>query len=331
MSKIKMILMLAAGMVPLWSAAQIEFFVAEYTQFMVQTGPDTLVPFGDHTNGFDGNYQFFGSVLTDGSEIITGGTLSGPFGTKDLQLLDDGDEYTYEPIFTTQQEMVAAVPAGTYTFSGTGNTVGAFSQQVTLPSYSPLTNLKVTNFSELQSFDITQPLTIRWEEFTQGQGVGPNAGYAGLIDVEIIGYTESSDFTVWDSSGLIPENAIGPLPTLTQVTIPAGTFNTETTYIVLIFFARIDSGVDGTVPGALAAAVTSYELEFNIYPEGTAPVDTWAGYPVDPLGWADTTPWMAYLNTARAPWIWSASLAGWVWINEGSVTDSGGWVYIPKN
>ena len=266
----------------------------------------------------------------NGSEIITGGTLSGPFGTKPLELLDDGDEYVYEPDFVTEQEMTAAVPAGTYTFSGTGNTVGPFSQDVTLPSYSPLTPLKVTNFNELQSFDISQPLTIRWEEFTEGQGPGPNAGSAGIIDVEVTAYTEFGSFTAWFSVDEIPEGGLGMLPTVTEVTIPAGTFTNDALYIVNIFFARIDSGVEGDVPGSLAVAVTSYEVEFNIYQEGTAPVDTWAGYAVDPLGWVDTTPWMAYLNVDQAPWIWSASLSGWVFINEGAVNNSGGWVYIPK-
>jgi hypothetical protein len=73
-----------------------------------------------------------------------------------------------------------------------------------------------------------------------------------------------------------------------------------------------------------------YIPKFDIYQGGGASGDTWAGYPANPQGWVNTESWMAWLNVLEAPWIWSASLSTWVYIDESVVSDSGSWVYIPK-
>lgn len=332
MNKTRTLSMLAAGLFPLWSFAQIDLFLSEYTEVMVQTGADTLVPFGDHTNfQFGDNYLYFASIMVDG-EVITGGTITGPSvpGGEALEL--DVDEYLLEAEFTTIAEMEAAVQPGTYTFSGTGNSVGAFSQDIVVPGYSPLDRLKVTNFEALQSFDVSQALTIEWEEFTQGQGTGPNGGFGGLINVEITGFTGSNSFTAWDSESITPDGNFGLLPTTTSVTIPAGTLAENVTYIVNIFFARIDSAVESTSPeGALVATITGYEVEFNIYQEDASPQPTtWAGYAIDPAGWVNTAPWLQYLNVNHAPWIWSDSLKSWLYVDDNGVSSNGGWVYVVK-
>ena len=64
------------------------------------------------------------------------------------------------------------------------------------------------------------------------------------------------------------------------------------------------------------------------YDSGISP--TWAGYPMDAFGNVDTLAWMAFLNVSFAPWVWSYSLAGWIYLPEENVSDSGAWIYIPK-
>ena len=56
---------------------------------------------------------------------------------------------------------------------------------------------------------------------------------------------------------------------------------------------------------------------------------TWAGYPVDEKGWVDTEDWMGWLNGTHAPWIWSESMNGYIYLPEENVSDIGAWLYAP--
>jgi octaheme c-type cytochrome (tetrathionate reductase family) len=58
--------------------------------------------------------------------------------------------------------------------------------------------------------------------------------------------------------------------------------------------------------------------------------DFWAGYPVRPDGYADTGSWMGWVYTPFKPWIWNVNLAKYIFVQEGQVTESGGWAYVPK-
>ncbi|MEX0332685.1 MAG: hypothetical protein AB3N64_14815 [Puniceicoccaceae bacterium] len=51
----------------------------------------------------------------------------------------------------------------------------------------------------------------------------------------------------------------------------------------------------------------------------------WHGYSVDPEGWADTTPWLGWVNVTFDPWIWVVNLGSYNYIGDNS-----GWVYVPK-
>ena len=48
----------------------------------------------------------------------------------------------------------------------------------------------------------------------------------------------------------------------------------------------------------------------------------------DDLGWADTTPWLGFVNVLADPWIWSASINNWMYMPEESVTEGGSWAYV---
>ncbi|MEX0332684.1 MAG: hypothetical protein AB3N64_14810 [Puniceicoccaceae bacterium] len=50
----------------------------------------------------------------------------------------------------------------------------------------------------------------------------------------------------------------------------------------------------------------------------------WYGYPVDPEGWADTTPWLGWVNVTFDPYIWVVNLGKYIYIGDDS-----GWVYVP--
>ncbi|MEX0332679.1 MAG: hypothetical protein AB3N64_14785 [Puniceicoccaceae bacterium] len=50
----------------------------------------------------------------------------------------------------------------------------------------------------------------------------------------------------------------------------------------------------------------------------------WYGYPVDVDGWADTTPWLGWVNVTLDPWIWVVSLNSYIYIGNDS-----GWVFVP--
>ena len=51
----------------------------------------------------------------------------------------------------------------------------------------------------------------------------------------------------------------------------------------------------------------------------------WYGFAVDALGWTDTDTWLGWVNVTFAPWIWSESLAKYIY-----VADESGWVYITR-
>ena len=328
--------MLVAGLFPLWSYGQTELIIVERTSIVVQTGADTLVPFGDYYNNeFGKNYASWLEMFP-GGETIANATVTGPNGTQSLPYDAFDESYLIDTEFDTEGEMSSAVPAGTYTFTGTGSVTGAISESLSVPAYSAPAQLKVTNFAELQSFDVNQDLVIQWEPFTEGLGEGPNGGYAGLIDLEVTGYSEDSFFTAWWIGDAPAEDLgdFGLLPTVNSVTIPSFMLSNNYVYIVNIYFARIDEWGE-TAFGGLKAVVTGYELELNIYQQGIDPPKTdWALWPIvydGPLQYVDTTPWLGWIVTNDAPWIYSLSLDKYVFVEEEWVTSGGSWVYIPSN
>jgi hypothetical protein len=55
---------------------------------------------------------------------------------------------------------------------------------------------------------------------------------------------------------------------------------------------------------------------------------TWAGFPVDGLGWVDTGSWLGFVNVAAGDYVWSASLNNWMYLPEVFVSPTGAWTYI---
>ncbi|NDV63591.1 hypothetical protein G0Q06_14100 [Puniceicoccales bacterium CK1056] len=319
--------LLLMSFLPLGAQAQIDFIIAGYDQFMVQTSSDKLVPFGFRYNyRFGNNISVEAGIFTSG-ETITNGTFTGPSfpGGEPLEFWPEDPGYGIEAEVQNPEQVAGVISPGTYTFSGTGNSVGAFSETITIGSYNPLTPLKVTNFNDLMSLDVTQPVTIEWEEFTEGQGPGISAGYAGFVQLRIDGYDQFGLSFSWSSDDFHPEGAFGFLPTRTSFTFPANTFNNNTVYIVNLYFQRIDTASDAvTVPEALVATLTGYEMEFNM--NGSF----WAGYEVQPSGFVFAQFWIGGgVYVPLAPWVWSFKTGDWLFAVEEVVATDSGWVYVP--
>lgn len=51
----------------------------------------------------------------------------------------------------------------------------------------------------------------------------------------------------------------------------------------------------------------------------------WYGYAFDDQGWADTTPWLGWVNVTHDPWIWVVDLGKYIYVGDDS-----GWAYIPN-
>lgn len=57
-------------------------------------------------------------------------------------------------------------------------------------------------------------------------------------------------------------------------------------------------------------------------------LDTWE---IEASGWTDTGDWMGWLYVTHAPWVFSDSLNGWIYIEaDGFDAESGGWTYVLK-
>ena len=55
----------------------------------------------------------------------------------------------------------------------------------------------------------------------------------------------------------------------------------------------------------------------------------WAGLPIDENGWVDSGEWMGPLHVLESPWVFSPIANAWLFIDLATLTESGGWAYLP--
>ena len=55
---------------------------------------------------------------------------------------------------------------------------------------------------------------------------------------------------------------------------------------------------------------------------------TWAGYPVDENGFADTGSFLGFVYVGGGPWVWVLSLDSWMYLPEQNIQPSGSWGYL---
>jgi hypothetical protein len=86
-----------------------------------------------------------------------------------------------------------------------------------------------------------------------------------------------------------------------------------------IFFIEF-GGADGTSEGYINAMEISY----------VAPVqeDMWADFVLLPTGEVNTGAFLGWLQTNDSDYVWSFTLAAWIYLPEGNVSPSGAWGYI---
>ncbi|NDV60900.1 formylglycine-generating enzyme family protein [Puniceicoccales bacterium CK1056] len=65
----------------------------------------------------------------------------------------------------------------------------------------------------------------------------------------------------------------------------------------------------------------------------TQPIDgsvsSWRGWTIVD-GYADTGSWLGWLWIGNDPWLWSPRLGGWLYSPADGVSETGGWVYVPR-
>jgi hypothetical protein len=249
-------------------AQEVGLLMVERSHVLFQDGENSSVPAEQEPDvGLRNFYFMAGAELDEGT--INPFTISGPGGTPVENIPYEGpdDGYNLEEEFSTELELMDATPAGNYTFNGTGSSIGAFSESLYLASYSKLTRRLVTNYTELQSFDPAQPVTINWEPFVEGQGAN-----GGVILVDIFRVMESGDKEdMWSSDEVTPPDAFGLDPSSTSVEVPAGVLTGSPigTYEVAILFIRIEHMEELSAPleGTLLVSITSMELYLRIKEE----------------------------------------------------------------
>lgn len=65
-------------------------------------------------------------------------------------------------------------------------------------------------------------------------------------------------------------------------------------------------------------------VKIETFANAPEPTD-WYGYAFDDQGWADTTPWLGWVNVTHDPWIWVVDLGKYIYVGDDS-----GWAYIPN-
>jgi hypothetical protein len=146
--------------------------------------------------------------------------------------------------------------------------------------------------------------------------------------IKTLGYINNEGFQVKEEYTAFHDIGSALEPFELIVTYPDLAVDDSLQVIQLGF--EITGSYDSTTKAMDAGTIYFENLEGYI--EGGAVEPTfWAGYEVDASGWINTEGWMGYLNVAAAPWVWSATLAKWLYMPEANVSESGAWVYAPAN
>lgn len=303
---------------------------AQTVEFMgISRGEDWQQISADVLQEFEWDSPYWAEAFIEWSEgTITDAVLVHPTeGSFPFEV--DGSEVYLEGDYDSAAEMMAEWVAGTYTFQGTGSSIGAFSIEAQVDAYTPLAKKKITNFDALQSADPTQDIVIEWEPFT-------DAGELGLIFVEISYYVDEHTYVndVW----VAPDSRTDGLPGLpadaTSVVIPANTLQGSpyNQYDVWVEFVSAKSAGDSApFDGAFFIVTTETSTFFHLKTPAVTPKDPYLGtWPVGASDWTNATGWFGWLWVGEAPWAYSLSLGAYVYVQEATFeADAGAWVYVP--
>jgi len=126
---------------------------------------------------------------------------------------------------------------------------------------------------------------------------------------------KETDYAIQSLNGLIDEEG----------SVDRGGFWLETAHAI---------STDGTTIvgfGVSPDSVFDRPFILKLWRESEPVDDKYAGYPiVDEDGNVDTGSFIGWINVAEGNYIWSYGLNGWMYCDEDSITDSGGWMYVYK-
>ncbi len=329
----------------LLTAQNVEFIFVEYTEDWIQSSPEQLDPFP-----YDpAPYNFYA-----GFEVAEGELSSLSFTVGDTVTGITQEDHEFQANFQSLEELIAAWPAGTYTFSGEGNEVGAFSFDVEVEAFTPLAPKRFTNYQELQSVNPEGDITIEWEAFTDYADEGlimVSASYP-MADGSYV-------YKVWESENTRDDGLPGLPADTTSVIIPAGTLigGDIGLYDISVEFLSLNiqentSPFDDALVVVLFSSSNFVQLvagdpsETPVDPTPTEPVDpTPTPTPTEPVDelyldvwaiqdnhWTETEGWLDWLWVGNRPWAFSLILNGYIHVDEdGFDPDQGGWFYVPRN
>lgn len=256
---------------------QVFFIDRDVTYF--QEGPSTL-----NLTPFDEPYYF-----TAGAELPTGLisslSLSAP-NTSVTIPQKNSNEWEFETGFDSAFALADNAPAGTYTFSGTGQ-IGDFSLNLQVATALPEPRT-FTNFNSLRDVDPTKPITVEFLPLNVPEGTDV------ILEVEVSYYVEEtqSSIELWSAPDERSDGLPGIDPTRTSITLPANllqgsAFNSYDIFVrhsVLNQLAEAPAPFTDTMLATLQSATTFMQITTQ---QPTNP--SWANYPwLTNDGWINT-------------------------------------------
>jgi hypothetical protein len=264
-------------MLLLLGGGQIKAGINSYTAFKtaVYHQADATQPVVvDAPNAYFFGVQFFADTTND---ITSGVSFTNPIN---VSYSVDVSNLTYvaynSDYFETETDMDAVFPGGLYTFSinvfSTNDVVS--SGDLTLPTNelysSSIPAFTGDTWTNLQSLDPGQPLTLNWNNFTPHSSITSAFVFVRILDVA------ANNFVF--AENLLP-------PGTTSINLPASTLDFGVNYrIELVFSDRVDVQHAGFGGEAEATAgfdnltytyFTAIPLILNIAPAGTNVVLSW--------------------------------------------------------
>ena len=311
----------SAVALPVWSHAQsVETIFVERNASWHQISATEIVEFP-----YDPPFQFFAGW------DVEDGTFSHLTLKKGGQSFDLSEDLEFQAEYDRVEELTAAWPAGTYNFSGTGSTVGAFSFDLTIGNYSPLQQRRFTNYEALQAINPSEDITIEWEPFTDYQDKG--------IIMLVASYPMSNGDYVsefWRSPNLRSDGYPGLQPDTTSFVIPAGTLSGSDLgmydlWVEYLSLELLENNSPFSDARFLNVTGSNTYMQMRVGEPVPSP-ELYLGFWEVTDSWADTESWLGWIYVRDHPWASIPALERHIYISEGSVEKAnGGWVYLPTN